>query len=121
MSPGMRDHIVKGEYRFPDREWQRISKEAKELVQRLLVVDPKKRATIDNVMKDPWILSHRKLPEVPLGSADILHSERPNWEEMRVSLFTLSDLVLIVVLIEASYLLDLDLITDRIEMGSSVQ
>ena len=85
MSPGMRDHIVKGEYRFPDREWQRISREAKELVQRLLVVDPKKRATIDNIMKDPWILSHRKLPDVPLGSADILHSEKPNWEEMRVS------------------------------------
>ncbi|XP_063719769.1 MAP kinase-activated protein kinase 2-like isoform X1 [Symsagittifera roscoffensis] len=83
MSPGMRDHIVKGDFQFPPREWTRVSKEAKELVQRLLVVDPKKRATIDNLMKDPWILSNRKLPEVPLGSTDVLASEKPNWEEMR--------------------------------------
>ncbi len=84
MSPGMRDHIVKGDFKFPDREWARVSSEAKDLVQRLLVVDPKKRATIDNVAKDPWILAHRRLPEVPLASADALAAEKPNWEEMRV-------------------------------------
>ena len=89
MSPGMRDHIVKGDFQFPPREWTRVSKEAKELVQRLLVVDPKKRATIDNLMKDPWILSNRKLPEVPLGSTDVLASEKPNWEEMRVFIETI--------------------------------
>ena len=84
MSPGMRDHIVKGDFQFPPREWNRVSKEAKDLVQRLLVVDPKKRATIDNIVSDHWIKSHRQLPELPLGSADVLASERPNWEEMRV-------------------------------------
>ncbi|XP_075261429.1 MAP kinase-activated protein kinase 2-like isoform X2 [Convolutriloba macropyga] len=83
MSPGMRDHIVKGDFQFPPREWNRVSKEAKDLVQRLLVVDPKKRATIDNIVSDHWIKSHRQLPELPLGSADVLASERPNWEEMR--------------------------------------
>lgn len=37
--------IKRGDYDFPDPYWTEISPEAKELVSRLLTVDPKKRAT----------------------------------------------------------------------------
>lgn len=49
--------IKKGEFGFPAPYWTDISKEAKDLVQRLLTVQPDKRATPDDVLNHPWISS----------------------------------------------------------------
>ena len=35
--------------------WDPISDGAKNFIKRMLVVDPKKRATIDDLLKDPWL------------------------------------------------------------------
>lgn len=35
-----------------------VSPEAKDLIQKLLVVDPEKRLPLDQVQKHPWILKH---------------------------------------------------------------
>jgi calcium/calmodulin-dependent protein kinase I len=46
--------IKKGQYEFPDPYWSEISNEAKDLVSKLLTVDPKKRITPAGVMAHPW-------------------------------------------------------------------
>jgi len=47
--------IKKGQYDFPDPYWTNISKEAKDLVRRLLTVDPKTRFTPDQCLEHEWI------------------------------------------------------------------
>jgi len=79
--------IMAGRYDFPSPWWDTVSADAKDLVNKLLVVDPKKRLTAEQVLKHPWIVSsapaeaqlteavkslkkynaHRKLKKVTLG------------------------------------------------------
>jgi len=47
--------IKKGEYDFPDPYWTDISDAAKNLVQCLLTLDPKKRYSAKQVLSHPWI------------------------------------------------------------------
>lgn len=47
--------IKKGAYQFPDPYWSDISDNAKNLVARLLTVDPAKRATPDEVLSHVWL------------------------------------------------------------------
>lgn len=35
--------------------WDSVSKDAKDLVQKMLTVDPKCRPSVDTVLKHPWI------------------------------------------------------------------
>lgn len=51
----MRRKIMSGIYQFPDREWDRVSERAKDVVKRLLCVDPHERMTIDELVKHPWL------------------------------------------------------------------
>jgi len=50
--------IMDGKYDFPDPEWTNISDSAKDLIQRMLTVDAKKRITADEALEHPWILGH---------------------------------------------------------------
>jgi serine/threonine protein kinase len=58
-----RQHIVelilKGQYEFRGRRWKRVSPQARQFVQELLVVDPKERATSHDAMGSTWL--HRRL------------------------------------------------------------
>lgn len=47
--------IKKGEYDFPAPYWTDISDSAKDLVKKLLTVDPKQRYTAKQVLSHPWI------------------------------------------------------------------
>mmetsp|Transcript_6795 Transcript_6795/g.12562 ORF Transcript_6795/g.12562 Transcript_6795/m.12562 type:complete len:585 (+) Transcript_6795:392-2146(+) len=47
--------IRHGAYEFHREQWEGISPEAKELVSRMLTVDPRKRITIDGVLEHPWM------------------------------------------------------------------
>ena len=47
--------IKRGDYDFPDPYWTDISADAKDLVTRLLTVDPEKRCTCDELLVHPWI------------------------------------------------------------------
>jgi len=47
--------IKKGQYDFPDPYWTDISDSGKDLVRRLLTVDPAKRLTAPELLKHPWI------------------------------------------------------------------
>jgi len=47
--------IKKGEFDFPAPYWTDISDSAKDLVRKLLTVDPKKRYTAEQVLQHPWV------------------------------------------------------------------
>mmetsp|Transcript_34336 Transcript_34336/g.77341 ORF Transcript_34336/g.77341 Transcript_34336/m.77341 type:complete len:502 (-) Transcript_34336:82-1587(-) len=47
--------IRKGEYTFPSPYWDGVSEEAKDLVSKMLVVDPAKRYTAQQCLDHPWI------------------------------------------------------------------
>lgn len=55
ISPGMKKRIRLGQFDFPNPEWQNVSDQAKKLIKGMLNVDPAKRLTIDQVMKNTWI------------------------------------------------------------------
>jgi calcium/calmodulin-dependent protein kinase I len=49
--------IRKGQYEFDPQFWDVVSEPAKDLVSKLLVVDPKARYTPEQVLAHPWIMS----------------------------------------------------------------
>ena len=61
-----------GRYNFPSPWWDNVSKEAKDLVQRLLVLDPQKRLTAAQVLKHTWITGGAADTDLG-GVKDLLH------------------------------------------------
>ena len=50
--------VVVANYEFPDEEWADVSDQGLDLIERILVVDPAERATIDQILSHPWILEN---------------------------------------------------------------
>lgn len=50
------EKIKKGKFDFPSPVWDNISEEAKDIIRHLLVVDPSKRWTCDELLRHSWIL-----------------------------------------------------------------
>jgi len=53
--PALFDQILKGRYDFPTPWWDNISPDAKNLVRKMLTVDPNKRIKAADVKTDKWI------------------------------------------------------------------
>lgn len=49
--------IIRGRYEFHEDAWGEVSTEAKDFISKMLVVDPKKRATPLFLLQHPWIKS----------------------------------------------------------------
>lgn len=47
--------IQDGMFEFPDNEWGDVSNDVKDLIQKLLVREPRKRLTALEVLQHPWI------------------------------------------------------------------
>jgi len=47
--------VAEAKYEFFENEWKGISDEAKDLVRRLLVVDPLQRLKMDDMLEHPWL------------------------------------------------------------------
>jgi len=47
--------IQDGHFDFPETEWREISLEAKDLISKLLVKDPRKRLSAEQVLEHPWV------------------------------------------------------------------
>uniref|UniRef100_A0AAR2KDU9 Serine/threonine-protein kinase Chk2 n=1 Tax=Pygocentrus nattereri TaxID=42514 RepID=A0AAR2KDU9_PYGNA len=60
----VRDQIMSGHYCFIRSQWQFVSSNAKDLVKKLLVVDPAKRLSISEALEHPW-LKVRALSHLP--------------------------------------------------------
>eukprot|EP01084_Bolivina_argentea_P218314 370495_1 len=56
------DKMVKGEYEMTTKHWndEIVSKTAKDLIGKLLEVDPKKRLTAKMTLQHPWLLEQRQ-------------------------------------------------------------
>jgi len=50
--------IDKAEFSFSSKEWTDVSEDAKDLLRKILVVDRKKRLTVDQALNHPWIIKH---------------------------------------------------------------
>lgn len=51
--------IINGDYKFLNPWWDEVSEEAKDLISRMLVTNPKKRITIQEIWDHPWIKSEK--------------------------------------------------------------
>ncbi|CAD8105530.1 unnamed protein product [Paramecium sonneborni] len=53
-------NIKNGYVDFTGCEWELVSQDAKSFIQKLLVVDPSKRISAEQALKDPWIVCYKK-------------------------------------------------------------
>jgi len=49
--------VLKGLLSFPSEEWKGVSREARDFICRLLMMDPSKRMTSEQALKHPWIIN----------------------------------------------------------------
>ncbi|XP_020505389.1 serine/threonine-protein kinase Chk2 [Labrus bergylta] len=49
------EQIIGGEFTMVQAKWRSVSDQAKDVVRKLLVVDPSKRMTIEEALKHPWL------------------------------------------------------------------
>jgi calcium-dependent protein kinase len=48
--------VKKGKYDFPESDWKAVTKEAKGFISAMLVLDPKKRASAEDLINHPWLV-----------------------------------------------------------------
>ncbi|XP_051548940.1 serine/threonine-protein kinase Chk2-like isoform X2 [Myxocyprinus asiaticus] len=51
----IREQIINGHYRFIPSQWKTVSNEAKDLIRKLLIVDPLNRLTVEQALVHPWL------------------------------------------------------------------
>lgn len=61
--------IMKGCFKFDERYWSEVSKEAKHLISNMLVVDPVKRYDTYQILAHPWITGKANIPTVNLSKS----------------------------------------------------
>ncbi|CAF0833978.1 unnamed protein product, partial [Didymodactylos carnosus] len=87
ISAGMKSKIRAGEYQFPKQEWEKVSKEAKDLITLMLTTEPQNRPTIEKVMESSWISRYgTHVPETPLEVPKVLNEEMQNWSEIKAEI-----------------------------------
>ena len=93
ISPGMKKRIRTGQFDFPAPEWSSVSQDAKDLIKKMLTIDPSLRPTIEEVMKNKWIAQYTEVPQTPLHTGRMLKEGEDHWpevqEEMTRSLATM--------------------------------
>jgi len=57
--------IMSARYEFPAPEWTSISKEAKDFIRKILVVNPEDRYTAQQALADPWIKHFQPTSSAP--------------------------------------------------------
>ncbi|GJM88930.1 hypothetical protein PR202_ga05512 [Eleusine coracana subsp. coracana] len=60
--------ILQGEFSFQDHTWKTISSSAKDLISRLLSVEPYKRPTASDLLRHPWVIGD-------CAKQDLMHAE----------------------------------------------
>ncbi|MBA0644953.1 hypothetical protein Goklo_013118 [Gossypium klotzschianum] len=66
---GIFSAILRGEIDFESDPWPAISPQAKDLVTKMLNLDPKQRLTAQQVLNHPWIKEDGEAPDIPLDNA----------------------------------------------------
>lgn len=81
ISQTMRTRIMKGDFDFPTNEWKGVSDSAKDLVRKLLCVDPQLRISIDQLFLHPW-MSSSSVPNNDLPSPSVM-LDRESFEQAK--------------------------------------
>ncbi|KAL8129455.1 hypothetical protein V2J09_018610 [Rumex salicifolius] len=63
------DEVLNGELDFTADPWPNISEEAKDLIHKMLIRDPKERLTAHEALCHPWIMADGLAPDKPLDPA----------------------------------------------------
>lgn len=81
--------ISRGKYSFPDREWLKISPDAKSLVKGLLQLDPNKRLTANAALQHKWLQDPNALSSAPINN-DLsgIHSSRRKFRKAVMATMT---------------------------------
>ena len=61
----MFDKILAGDWKFPSPYFDKISEEAKDLIRKLIELDPKKRLTAEKAMEHKWITVKSSTAHLP--------------------------------------------------------
>ncbi|XP_020502457.2 MAP kinase-activated protein kinase 2 isoform X1 [Labrus bergylta] len=84
ISPGMKQRIRLGQYKFPNPEWADVSEEAKQLIYQLLKTDPNERMTIGQFVNHPWISQQSMIvPPTPLHTSRVLTEDKELWDDVK--------------------------------------
>lgn len=51
----LKEQITQARYSFPDQWWQGVSQDARDMIKRLLTLDPQARITVPEALKHPWL------------------------------------------------------------------
>jgi len=77
--------VRKGRYTFQSKIWQRVSQDAKSLVQKLMELDPAERYTAEQALADSWIRLKAQRPHaVPSMQPNLLQGLRNFQSENRL-------------------------------------
>mmetsp|Transcript_24291 Transcript_24291/g.46098 ORF Transcript_24291/g.46098 Transcript_24291/m.46098 type:complete len:523 (+) Transcript_24291:185-1753(+) len=63
---GIFDAVRRGQYDITNKPWDKISRQAKDLVQKLLVINPKQRLTAQQALQHPWLREGGEAPDTVL-------------------------------------------------------
>ncbi len=86
----LEQQIVGGVYDFPSQDWSGISFEAKDLVRKLLTVDPKKRYTLEQVLEHEWIKNDN---EIKITAHKLMYPGGSNQQPMDIPVVTSSKFI----------------------------
>ena len=70
--------ILKGKFTFEEKDWANISKEAKEFICKLLVLNPKKRMSANEALHHRWIVGDDHSSDHLSNTISSLRSSRDN-------------------------------------------
>ncbi|CEG38642.1 camk protein kinase [Plasmopara halstedii] len=83
----IRKRILKGKFCTQSRAWQSISPSARDLIQKLLEIDPNKRLSAEQALQHPWLRNHAQLSCEPMkNSAELLEKFQRGRRRLRASI-----------------------------------
>jgi hypothetical protein len=65
------DLTIEGDYSYPSPFWDGVSSEAKDLIDRMLATDPKKRYSCDQILKHPWLTEKNNTAPMPMAQEQL--------------------------------------------------
>jgi len=63
-----RNKILNARYDFPSPFWDNISEDAKDLIRKLLVLDPERRLSANEILQHPWLNSQNSRDKLPFSA-----------------------------------------------------
>ncbi|CAH0546581.1 unnamed protein product [Brassicogethes aeneus] len=66
------ERIKQGDFNLTSPAWEGVSREAKDVVQGLLTVDPSQRLRMSDLERNSWVQGSQNLPQTPLMTPDVL-------------------------------------------------